>query len=87
MGELRHPWLIRGVSATCLVTIGASCAVQNKYKYSDSALSALDLAVGHEVCPRGVLNSEDQFQYLNLSGGFLRYVWLINFARGKVTNI
>ena len=21
MGELRHPWLIRGVSATCLVTI------------------------------------------------------------------
>ena len=63
------------------------CRIINKYKYSDSALSALDLAVGHEVCPRGVLNSEDQFQYLNLSGGFLRYVWLINFARGKVWGI
>ena len=32
-------------------------------------------------------HSEDQFQYLNLSGGVLRRVWLITFARGKVTNI
>jgi hypothetical protein len=31
--------------------------------------------------------SEDHFQYLNLSGGVLRRVWLITFARGKVTNI
>ena len=32
-------------------------------------------------------HSEDQFQYLNLSGGVLRRVWLITFARGKVTGI
>ena len=32
-------------------------------------------------------HSEDQIQYLNLSGGVLRRVWLITFARGKVTNI
>ena len=34
-----------------------------------------------------VISIEDQFQYLNLSGGVLRRVWLITFARGKVTNI